>query len=171
MAYLDKLADINTSILDVDGVLTDGSVYGHADGSLQRKMNVKDGFAIKWALIKGIQFIIITGGTCEGVKKRLEGLGVQHIYLGVQNKKELFNQLVHSGLFDPHHCLYMGDDIPDLACMRHVLLPCCPADACPEVLAVSDYISHQSGGQACVRDILEKVLRVQDKWNFTDLDQ
>ena len=98
MAYLDKLASIQTCILDVDGVLTDGSVYIQSDGSLLRKMNVKDGFAIRWALSKGIQFVVITGGRCEGVKKRLEGLGVEHIYLGIHDKKSLFDDLVNQHL-------------------------------------------------------------------------
>ena len=129
-------------------------------------MNVKDGFAIRWALSKGIQFVVITGGRCEGVKKRLEGLGVEQIYLGIHDKKALFDDLVNQHVIDPHHCLYMGDDIPDLACMKQVLLSCCPADASPEILAVSDYISPFNGGKACVRDVLEKVLRVQDKWDI-----
>lgn len=168
-SYKEYLKDITTFIFDVDGVFTDGSLLVTSDGEMLRKMNVKDGYALKVALQKGYQVCIITGGTNEGVRIRLKGLGVQDIYMGAHHKIEALNEYLQNNSITPKNVLYMGDDIPDIPPMKAVGLPTCPQNAVPEVKAVSNYISHISGGQGCVRDVIEQVLKVQGNWmgNFS----
>jgi 3-deoxy-D-manno-octulosonate 8-phosphate phosphatase (KDO 8-P phosphatase) len=168
MSYLEKLADIRTFIFDVDGVLTDSSVYILENGQLLRKMNVRDGYAIKYAIEQKYEVIIITGGNSQGVIKRLQDLGVKRIFSGVSRKLKILEELVHEQVIDLNHTLYMGDDLPDYDCMRSVHLSTCPANAATEIKTVSQYISPIVGGQGCVRDIIEKVLKSQNKWKISD---
>ncbi|MGB0403406.1 MAG: KdsC family phosphatase [Salibacteraceae bacterium] len=164
MTYLDSLPKIKTFVFDVDGVLTDGTVTMLEDGSQVRHMNSKDGYAIQLAVKLGYEIVIITGGSSETVKDRLEGLGVQHVYLKSYNKKEVLAD--HCLTFDTDlaKTLYMGDDIPDYEVMKEVELACCPLDAAPEIKSISKFISTVNGGKGCVRDIIEQTLRVQDQW-------
>ncbi|MCH2045201.1 MAG: HAD hydrolase family protein [Saprospiraceae bacterium] len=164
MSFLNKLHDISTFIFDVDGVLTDGSVYAFEDGNLMRKMNTKDGFAIRHAIKQGYRIIIITGGRSEGVVKRLKRLGIEDVYYGIQNKIDTLKQLINLYSIDLGRVLYMGDDLPDYECMRLCHLATCPSDAVHEIKEISQYISPIDGGQGCVRDVIEKVLRVQKQW-------
>lgn len=164
--YLDK---ITTFIFDVDGVLTNGLLTITTTGELIRVMNVKDGYALKAALNTGFNVCIISGGRNEGVRKRLEDLGIQHIYLGAHHKTEQFEDYINSNGITPEQILYMGDDIPDIPVMTKVIMPCCPQDAVAEVKAISKYISHKKGGEGAVRDVIEQVLKVQDKWH-SDFD-
>ena len=164
-SYKESLHKINTFIFDVDGVLTDGSVTITSEGEMLRTMNIKDGFALKTAIDAGYNLCIISGGSNEGVRKRLANLGVKDIYLGAHNKIEQLNEYISNKGITTSQILYMGDDIPDYPVMELVGLPCCPQDAVPEIKAVSKYISHKSGGKGAVRDVIEQVLKVQDKWN------
>lgn len=163
-SYKTMLHKINTFIFDVDGVLTNGGIYITPEGELTRKMNVKDGFALKSALVAGFNICIITGGTNNGVKIRLENLGIKDVHLGAHDKIEIFEKFITSKQIDPRHVIYMGDDIPDFQVMQKVGLPCCPQDACPEIKSISKYVSHKKGGEGAVRDIIEQVLKVQGKW-------
>ena len=164
-SYKESLHKINTFIFDVDGVLTDGSVTITSEGEMLRTMNIKDGFALKTAIDAGYNLCIISGGSNEGVRKRLANLGVKDIYLGAHNKIKQLNEYMSNKGIKTSQILYMGDDIPDYPVMELVGLPCCPQDAVPEIKAVSKYISHKSGGKGAVRDVIEQVLKVQDKWN------
>ena len=164
-SYKEHLNHITTFIFDVDGVLTDGTVTVTTSGEMLRKMNIKDGYAIKTAVDSGYHICIISGGSNEGVRLRLQGLGVKDIHLGVHNKIETLNEYLISTNIDSANALYMGDDIPDLQVMQMVGLPCCPQDAAPEIKAVSSYISHKNGGKGAVRDVIEQVMKVQGKWN------
>ncbi|WP_299127810.1 HAD family hydrolase [uncultured Winogradskyella sp.] len=164
-SYKEYLSQITTFIFDVDGVLTDGSVTVNTDGELLRTMNVKDGFALKIAIDAGFKMCIISGGSNEGVRKRLAGLGIKDIYLGAHNKIEQLNEFLSKNTIKPSEVLYMGDDIPDYPVMALVGLPCCPQDAVPEIKSISKYISHKNGGKGAVRDVIEQVLKVQGKWN------
>jgi 3-deoxy-D-manno-octulosonate 8-phosphate phosphatase (KDO 8-P phosphatase) len=164
-SYKEYLADINTFIFDVDGVLTDGTITVTTDGEMLRTMNIKDGFALKTAVDAGFNVCIISGGSNEGVRKRLAGLGIKDIYLGSHNKIEQLNEYMSKHNIAKHNVLYMVDDIPDFPVMKLVGLPCCPQDAVQEIKSVSKYISHKGGGKGAVRDVIEQVLKVQDKWN------
>jgi len=166
MSYKTYLKNITTFIFDVDGVLTDGTITVTTDGELLRTMNIKDGYALKTAVDKGLNVCIISGGSNEGVRKRLQGLGILAIYLGAHNKIEQLNEYLAKHHISSENVLYMGDDIPDITVMEMVGLPCCPQDAVAEVKAVSEYISHKNGGKGAVRDVIEQVLKVQGKWTI-----
>ena len=164
MNYKERLKNIKLLIFDVDGVLTDGTVMLTEKGELLRTMHTKDGFAIKEALNQGFKIAIITGGNNQGVKERLAKLGITDIFLAVRDKLEPFYQLVDQYEISHHNILYMGDDIPDYQVMKLVGLACCPQDSCPEIKSISHYISHIDGGKGCVREIIEQLLKVQNKW-------
>jgi 3-deoxy-D-manno-octulosonate 8-phosphate phosphatase (KDO 8-P phosphatase) len=110
----------------------------------------------------------ISGGFSEPVTQRLKKLGIGDVYMSVLDKKDFVAQHIAKNNLQWEEILYMADDLPDLALMKMVGLPCCPADAVPEILELSKYISPVNGGFGCVRDVIEKVLRVQDKWIFHD---
>ncbi len=164
MNQLEKFRDIHTFLFDVDGVMTNNEILITENGKLLRKMNVRDGYALKRATQQGYLIGIITGGKSEGVRKRLEGLGITEIFLGYSEKLEAYEAFVQEHNLDPSSILYMGDDWPDYPVMRKVGLPTCPRNAIPEILEISDYISSFNGGEGCVRDVLEKVMRLHGKW-------
>ena len=163
-SYKEYLQHITTFVFDVDGVLTDGSIMVNTDGEMFRTMNIKDGYALKTAVDHHYKVCIISGGTNEGVRKRLQGLGIKDIHLGAHHKTKILNEYFSSNQIHPDQVIYMGDDIPDLAAMKLVGLPTCPQDAVPEIKVVSKYISHKKGGKGAVRDVIEQVLKVQGKW-------
>ncbi len=167
-SYKELLHEITTFILDVDGVLTDGRLLISESGELLRTMNAKDGYAIKAALQKGFKICIITGGTNEGVKGRLEGLGIKDVFLNASDKMIQIDQYVAKHNLKAENIVYMGDDMPDVPAVQFAGLGCCPQDAIPEIKAVSQYISHKNGGDACVRDIIEQVMKAQGKWTVLD---
>jgi len=162
--YLQILNRINAFFFDVDGVLTDGSVTLMPGGEQVRVMNVKDGYVLQLAVKMGYEVSIITGGRSTEVKKRLEGLGIKNVYLGASNKLEVFNEHCEIYGIDPNKSLYMGDDIPDYEVMQKVAFAAAPNDAASEIKSISNYISPENGGHGCVRDIIEKTMRVQKKW-------
>lgn len=164
-SYKEYLEHITTFIFDVDGVLTDGIVSITTNGELLRSMNVKDGYAMKTALHAGFHICIISGGSNGGVKMRLEGLGIKDIYLGAHDKIEQYQEFISKYDIKAENCLYMGDDIPDIPVMRKVGLSACPQDAVSEVKSISKYVSHKHGGKGAVRDVIEQVMKVQDKWD------
>ncbi len=162
--YKQLLSNINTFIFDVDGVMTSGIVLLSPGGEMLRSMNVKDGYALQLAVRKGYQIIIISGGSCESVRHRFQLLGIDEVYLGVGNKLKLFEKLLSDNKLDPVRVLYMGDDIPDFKVMNKVGVPACPANAVEEIKAVSKYISSFEGGNGCVRDVIEQVMKVHGTW-------
>jgi len=163
-SYKEYLKQITTFVFDVDGVFTDGSLLITSTGEMLRKMNVKDGYALKTALTKGYHVCIISGGTNEGVRERLKMLGVTDIYLGAHHKENELQEFLKAKNIKAAEVLYMGDDLPDLPVMQLVGLATCPQDAVPEVKSISKYISHKNGGEGCVRDVIEQVLKVRGDW-------
>ena len=162
--YKQRLYQITTLLFDVDGVLTDGKVIITTEGEMYRQMDTKDGYALKCALDAGLKIVIISGGTNEGVRNRLKALGVYDIYLGAHHKLDAYQDILDNYDLKPENMLYMGDDVPDIPVMEKVGVSCCPQDAVTDVLQISDYISPKKGGEGCVREIIEQVLRVQGKW-------
>ena len=163
-SYKEYLNNITTMVFDVNGVLTDGTIKVTTEGEMYRTLSIKDGYALKTAVDQGFYVCIISGGSNEGVRKRLQGLGITDIHLGTHQKTETLHQYFKDNNLKPENALYMGDDIPDFYVMQEVGLPCCPQDAVPEIKELSKYISHKNGGKGCVRDIIEQVLKVQGKW-------
>ncbi|MEO5944509.1 MAG: HAD-IIIA family hydrolase [Ferruginibacter sp.] len=164
MNVLSHFKNIRLLVLDVDGVLTDGSLLLLDDGQMIRRMNVKDGYALQLAVKKGYKILIISGGTSQAVRIRLQNLGISDVHLGVTNKKDLLLKYVTENNFTWPQVLYMGDDLPDLSPMQMAGIACCPADAAPEIKSVSHYISPVTGGNGCVRDVIEKVLKLNGHW-------
>ncbi|NND16805.1 MAG: HAD hydrolase family protein [Eudoraea sp.] len=162
--YKTNLPNIKAFVFDVDGVFTDGTVQITTSGDLLRTMNIKDGYAVKQALEAGFKVCVITGGSNPGVEKRLAGLGVSDIHLGVQDKIKVLDAFMIKNDLKAATLVYMGDDLPDIDGMQKAGIACCPSDAVPEIKAISDYVSHKKGGDGCVRDIIEQVMRVQDQW-------
>ena len=163
-SYKELMNDIKAFIFDIDGVLTDGTVHIAEDGQLLRQMNIKDGYAMKVAIDKGYPVCIISGGSNEGVRIRLQNLGIKDIYMATPDKVEKFHEICDAYQLKPEEILYMGDDIPDYLVMQKVGLPTCPQDAVQEIKGISKYISHANGGKGAVRDVIEQVLKVQGKW-------
>ena len=166
MNALAEFKRVTTFIFDIDGVLTDSTVLLLDNGLQARRMNIKDGLGLQMAIKNGFRVITISGSYSEPVIQRLKKLGVDEVQMSVLNKKEFIMQYIEDNKLDWKEILYMADDLPDLELMRMVGLPCCPADAVPEILELSKYISPVNGGSGCARDVIEKVLRVQDKWIF-----
>lgn len=163
-----KLTTVKAFIFDVDGVLTDGSVTLMPDGEQVRIMNIKDGYALQLAVKKGYKIAIISGGRSEMVRKRLNGLGITDIYLGSHTKIDSYKEFIEIYKIKSEEILYMGDDIPDYEVMKLIGVPTCPHDSAQEIKDISIYISDKKGGKGAVRDVIEQVLRVQDKWMDTE---
>ena len=166
MNVLEQFQDISIFVFDVDGVLTDGSVLLLEDGLQARRMNIKDGLALQMAIQNGYKVIIISGGSSEPVIRRLQYLGLKEIYLGLKDKLKFLDAYLEQNRMRWKEVLYMGDDLPDLPVLEKVGLPSCPADAAIEVKKISHYISPLSGGCGCVRDVIEKVLKLNDHWHY-----
>jgi 3-deoxy-D-manno-octulosonate 8-phosphate phosphatase (KDO 8-P phosphatase) len=164
MNPLEAFRHIDAFIFDVDGVLSPNHVLVTEEGQLLRRMNIRDGYALRRAVEAGYKVGVITGGRSEGVRLRLQGLGVEDVYLGAQDKRGPYEDFIDKHGLDEGRVLYMGDDLPDYAVMRRSGLAVCPADAAPEILDISVYVSHQKGGEGCVRDVIEKVLRLAGHW-------
>jgi 3-deoxy-D-manno-octulosonate 8-phosphate phosphatase (KDO 8-P phosphatase) len=168
MNVLALFKNIKLFVLDVDGVLTDCSIILLDNGEMARTMNIKDGYALQLAIKKGYEILVISGGSSEAVRMRLTRLGVYNVELGIKNKQNILDKFVSEKKLEWSQVLYMGDDIPDVLPMKTVGLACAPADAVQEVKAIAHYISPISGGKGCVRDVIEKVLKLNDDWNDTD---
>ena len=159
-------SDITTFIFDVDGVFTNGEVIVMENGDLVRTMNTRDGQAVKIALDAGYNIAVITKGFSTGVRKRFEILGVCHIYDRLQEKEAAFLDFKAILQLKKEEMLFMGDDIPDLVLYDKVGVSACPVDASAENLQRATFISSKKGGEGCVREVIEKVMRAQGKWNF-----
>jgi 3-deoxy-D-manno-octulosonate 8-phosphate phosphatase (KDO 8-P phosphatase) len=156
---------IKTFVFDIDGVLASDTLLVLDGGQLIRNMNSKDGYALQLAVKKGYHVAIVSGGDSEAVKIRLERLGIKDIFLKVSSKKEKLAEYAAQHNLKWDEVLYMGDDIPDYACLQMVGLPCCPANAAVEIKQISKYISPLEGGGGCARDVIEKVLKLNGHWS------
>ncbi|MDQ3051071.1 MAG: HAD hydrolase family protein [Bacteroidota bacterium] len=162
--FKEKLRNVKTFIFDVDGVLTNGMLLVMPDGEFLRSMNIKDGYAMQLAIKKGYLIAIISGGHSQGVPIRLNRLGIQEVHMGVSDKNAVFQSLLVKYSVNPSYILYMGDDVPDLQVLKQCGVPCCPNDAMAEVKSQCIYISQRNGGDGCVRDVIEQVMRLQGTW-------
>lgn len=166
--YKELLKHINTFVFDYDGVLTDGTIILLNEGEPLRTANVKDGYAIQLAIKKDYRIAMISGGKSKSMLNRFSALNLKDVFLGVENKLKIYKDYITEHNINPENVLFMGDDIPDYEIMLEVGMSACPADAAEEIKAVSKYISHFKGGEGCVRDIIEQVLKVQGKWMNDD---
>ena len=165
--YKEELHAIRAFVFDVDGVMTDGSVWVYADRETVRCGNIKDGYALHYAVKQGYVVAVISGATSLSIDNRMASLGVTQCYTGCANKMKTYREFLEKNNLTEDQVLYMGDDIPDYEVMTHCGVAGCPADAATEIKEISDYISHFPGGKGCVRDIVEQTLRLQGRWFAT----
>jgi 3-deoxy-D-manno-octulosonate 8-phosphate phosphatase (KDO 8-P phosphatase) len=158
------LKNVKAFIFDVDGVMSGSHVFLHPSGDMMRSMNTKDGFALGKAVKLGYPIGIISGAASESIRMRFNNLGITDVYLKSYEKIHDFHDFCSKYQLNPSEILYMGDDLPDLEVMQLIGLPVCPADAAEEIKSICLYISDKKGGDGCVRDVIEQVLRSQQKW-------
>ena len=166
MNVLEVFKNVTTFVFDVDGVMTDSTVLLLENGLQARQMHVKDGFGLQMAMKHGYRVFIVSGGVSEESGKRLEYLGIKDIHFGVADKTNFIADLLKSNKIKWEEVLYMGDDLPDMPLMSKVGLSACPADAVSEVRTMVKYISPVNGGWGCVRDVIEKVLKLRNDWEL-----
>lgn len=158
------LTKIKAFVFDVDGVLSPSTIPLASDGFPQRMVNIKDGYALQLAVKRGYRIAIITGGTCEAVRRRFAALGIADIFMGASKKLPVLKNWMQENGLQAEEVAFMGDDIPDLPCLRHVGLPCTPFDACWECKETAVYVSRFSGGYGCGRDLLEQTMKAHGNW-------
>ena len=170
MNLIERFKLIKTFVLDVDGVLTDGTVYVFDNGEQVRRMSIKDGFALQLAIKKGYRILVISGGNSPAVVERLKKLGLTDIFINITDKRTLVLQYMKDHQLQKEGTLFMGDDIPDYVVMKEAGLAVAPADAAEEIKKVAAYITSKKGGKGCVREVIEKVLRLNGHWELeTDI--
>lgn len=166
MNLLTAFKNITSFVFDIDGVLTDGTVLVLPNGVQARRMHIKDGFALQMAIKNGYRVKVISGGNSPEVLDRLTKLGVTDVSMSVLDKGTLLQDWMKTEGLKKEEVLFMGDDLPDLPALKVAGLPACPGDAADEVKKAAVYISHLNGGDACVRDVIEKVLRINGHWEY-----
>jgi 3-deoxy-D-manno-octulosonate 8-phosphate phosphatase (KDO 8-P phosphatase) len=159
-----RLKNITTFILDVDGVLTDGTILVLENGLQARQMSIRDGYGLQLAIKKGYRVLVISGAAASPVVDRLNKLGISDVYMGAADKLGIVNKYMSDHQLSRDELLFMGDDMPDLEVMQSVGLAACPADAIEEIKEISSYISTVNGGEGCVRDVIEKVMKLKGDW-------
>ncbi len=166
MNVLERFKKISTFIFDVDGVMTDGTIGIVPGLEYTRTMHTKDGYVLQLAVKKGYKIAVITGGLSTPVVERMNSLGILDVFQAVKNKMDVYSKYITDHNLAADEILYMGDDIPDYHVMQSVGLACCPADAVQEIKSISHYISPVSGGKGCVREVMEKVLKLHGHWEI-----
>ncbi|MFT5723826.1 MAG: 3-deoxy-D-manno-octulosonate 8-phosphate phosphatase (KDO 8-P phosphatase) [Bacteroidia bacterium] len=162
--YLQKLKKVKVFVFDIDGVLTDGNIYVSDAGVFTRSTSVKDGYALVKAIKSGYKIVVISGGSADGVKIRLNRLGIPDVFLRVKDKLAVLNTWLKENNFEISACLMMGDDEPDLPVLNAVGFSCCPADAVQKIKDTVDYQSPNAGGKGCVRNVIETRLKLTNDW-------
>ncbi len=165
----EKLEPIRLVVLDVDGVLTDGSLVYGPNGEVNKVFSVRDGLAIRLLLRAGVQVAVISGRSSEAVIARCSELGVRSelIVVGSRDKTADLDRMEDLLQLGDADVAAMGDDLPDLPLLARAGFAACPADAAPEVIAACDLVCGADGGRGAVRELAEVVLKGQGSW--TDL--
>lgn len=156
---------IRLILLDVDGVLTDGTVVMHGDGSESKGFHIRDGAAIVWAMQAGVQVGLLSARTSAATTRRATQLGIRIVSQGAASKEAELNRLQNEHGFEDAEIAYMGDDLLDLPTLARVGLAAAPADAAPEVRARVHWTSPTGGGRGAVREFIELILSAQDRWD------
>lgn len=152
-------ANIKLLVLDVDGVLTDGSMFLTESGDEAKRFNAKDGMAIKKAIKQGIQVAIISNGSRKNaIEHRAQMLGIERVYVGKDKKLDILTVWLNEMNINLTEVAYIGDDINDIPVMEKIALSACPNNAVRDVLKTSDIILSRNGGDACVREFIENYL-------------
>lgn len=164
-----RILPIRLMIFDVDGVLTDGRVIYHDDGSEIKAFDVQDGHGIKLLQRAGIDVALITGRVCKAVDHRARGLGIARVYQGIHRKMEVYEQIIsETGLADAQ-IGYMGDDLIDIPVMRRVGFAVAVPNAVSHVLPYAHYVTRAGGGRGACRELCDLLLQVQGRWDEVTL--
>jgi 3-deoxy-D-manno-octulosonate 8-phosphate phosphatase (KDO 8-P phosphatase) len=166
--FKEKLADVRAFVFDIDGVLSLQTISLSIFGVPKRTVNLRDGYALQLAVKKGYRVAVISGSNSKDYIHRLKSLGITDVWLNSRSKLEHFRAFMKKYDLRDSEVIYMGDDIPDFEIMRQAVVAVCPYDADSEIKQLSCYISDKKGGEGCVRDIIEQVLRLHNKWLDTD---
>lgn len=166
--FKEDLQGVRAFIFDIDGVLSNQTIALDNNGEPQRTVNLRDGYALQFAVKQGYKVAVISGGHSPAYKKRLNMLGIKEVNLNCASKKEVYKKYLLDESLDDSEVLYMGDDIPDLEVMNMVGTAVCPSDADSEIKQIANYISDKNGGDGCVRDVIEQVMRLHGKWMNND---
>jgi 3-deoxy-D-manno-octulosonate 8-phosphate phosphatase (KDO 8-P phosphatase) len=162
--FKEELKSVKGFVFDVDGVLSSSVQQLTIEGESVRTISVKDGFAIMAAIKKGYSVGVITGGNTIDVINRCKKVGIKDIYTGTFDKLPCFYDFLEKNNLKADEIIYVGDDLPDYPSMMKAGIPVCPNDAATEIKAISKYISDKKGGDGCIRDIIEQVMRAQGTW-------
>jgi 3-deoxy-D-manno-octulosonate 8-phosphate phosphatase (KDO 8-P phosphatase) len=161
--FLDQARIVKVLLLDVDGILTDGSIIYTADNTEIKAFHIQDGLGLKLLQMAGIETGLITARRSEMVRRRAEELGITHIFQGVENKLKVFQELLVSQGLQAEETAYMGDDWLDLPLLTRVGFSATVVDAVPEVKQVVHYITSRSGGKGAVREVCDLLLEAKGK--------
>jgi 3-deoxy-D-manno-octulosonate 8-phosphate phosphatase (KDO 8-P phosphatase) len=159
-----KAAVIKLLLFDVDGVLTDGKILLHPDGTESKRFDIKDGTALVWAQRAGLKVGVLSARTSAATAQRAAQLGVTIVYQGVPSKLHAYDDILRQQQLTDAETAYMGDDLLDLPVIARVGLSACPADAADEVRSRVDFVSRAVGGDGAAREFVETVLKAQDRW-------
>lgn len=167
--FKEDLCRVKAFVFDIDGVLSLQTITLNSFGVPNRTINLHDGYALQLAVKKGYNVAVISGSNSKEYSKRLRLLGIKEdVYLNSKSKIENFNHFLRKHNLKNSEVLFMGDDIPDFKVMKHAGIPVCPCDADSEIKQISSYISDKKGGEGCVRDVIEQVLRLHNNWMDPD---
>jgi 3-deoxy-D-manno-octulosonate 8-phosphate phosphatase (KDO 8-P phosphatase) len=160
-----RAAKVRLLLFDVDGVLTDGKILLHADGTESKRFDIKDGSAIVWASRLGLTVGLLSARTAATTTQRAAQLGITLVHQGVASKLETYEQIVDELILENEQVAYMGDDVLDLPVLLRAGLAAAPADAVVEVRERVHWISGARGGDGAARELIELILKAQDKWH------
>ena len=166
--FKEKLNKITTFIFDMDGVLTNGTIWVMHGHDPIRNLNSKDGYAFQLAAKKGYKLFLLSGGSSIAVKEILLRAGFNEVYMAQHDKNKCYQDMLKEHNLIPEEILYMGDDLPDYKVMTQVGVATCPADAANEIKNYCIYISQKKGGEGCARDVVEQVLRLKGDWEIAN---
>lgn len=156
---------IKILVLDVDGVLTDGTIVINSDGSESKNFNVKDGHRIKLWLRSGFKVAVISGRDSDATAVRCEQLGIKHIYQGCKIKEPVLDKLLDELGLSADEAAYVGDDLMDVPLVRKCGFGVAVADASSHLKKYSDYVTENCGGKGAVCEVIELLLSKNGKWN------
>ncbi len=162
-----KLKKIKLLLLDVDGILTDGSIMYTGNGEEIKTFNAKDGLGIKLLINAGIKVGIITGRKSKALTSRCEDLGIDLVFDGIQNKINALETILKQTAITPEETAFAGDDLPDLPVMKRVGLSMTVPDASSHVIDRADFVTAFKGGHGAVREICEDILKAKNLWEKT----
>jgi 3-deoxy-D-manno-octulosonate 8-phosphate phosphatase (KDO 8-P phosphatase) len=165
-----KAARVKLLLFDVDGVLTDGKILLHADGTESKQFDIRDGTGLVWAQGAGLRIGLLSARTSAATTQRAAQLGIAIVHQGAVSKLRAYREILQQQALTDVDVAYMGDDVLDLPVIDQVGLSACPADATKEVRARVDFISRRLGGHGAARDLVELVLKAQGRWQSVAFD-